>query len=238
MRCSLLLVSCVLCAVVVSAAPEQPARIGKVAVFRKSGRAEIAAKVVLTKGILDYLCVLPDSGKEYESLLALDCKAASLHAALLALGARPGSISNGFRFKNRGVREQDGPKQPPGDRVRIMLRWRVGETEHTAPVEKWLIHRATRRAPEALTWVFTGSFFAPSPDGRGQVYVADMEKLAVGMLYHGACVLNVASNAGNPYAGEDKGFEINTNAVPPLGTAVTVIFQTQKKPRKPEANIF
>lgn len=210
-------------------APEAPARIGKVAVFRQSGRAEIAAKVVLTKGILDYLCVLPNSGKEYESLLALDCQAASLHAALLALGARPGSISDGFRFEHRGVREPDGPRQPPGDHVRIMLRWRVGETEHTAPVEKWLIHRATRRAPESLTWVFTGSFFAPAPGDWGRVYMADMEKLAVGMLYHGACVLNVASAAGNPYAGEDKGFEINPNAVPPLGAAVTVIFQAQKK---------
>jgi len=208
---------------------DPPARIGKVTLYRKSRRVEVAARVILTEGILDYLCVLPNSGKEYESLLQLDCHAASLHAALLALGARPGRIDEAFRYKDRGDPLEPTPQQPPGDRVSITLRWGEGEARQSAPVESWLIRRSTGRMPAKLTWVFTGSFFVPHPQQKGKIYLADLEKVVVSMLYHGACVLNLASAAGSPYAGEDKGFEINPRAVPPPGTPVTVIFHVQKR---------
>lgn len=210
------------------------AQVGKLALDRQARRAEVGAQVILREGILDYLCVLPNSGKEYESLLELDCKAASLHAALLALGARPGSIDPAFGFKHRGDPDEDNAGKPPGDRVRIMLRWRSHGIERSAPVETWLLRRATRRAPEPLCWVFTGSFLVPAPDGEGRVYLADMEKVAVAVLYHGACVLNLADAAGSPYAAADKGFEINPAAVPPLGTRVTVVFQVEAGPRNAE----
>jgi len=209
--------------------PDLPVRIGKVTLYRKSRRAEVAASVILTEGILDYLCVLPNSGKEYESLLQLDCRAASLHAALLALGARPGSLDEAFRYKDRGDPRQPTPQQPPGDRVTITLRWGEGEARRSAPVETWLIRRSTGRMPAKLTWVFTGSFFVPHPRRKGKIYLADLERLAVSMLYHGACVLNLAGAAGSPYAGDDKGFEVNPNAVPLPGTPVTVIFHVQKR---------
>ena len=75
----------------------------------------------------------------------------------------------------------------------------------------------------------SGSFFAPDPDGKGKMYIADQERIAVAMLYHGACVLNLASAAGSPYKGDDKGYEVRAKVVAPLETEVTVLFQVMKK---------
>lgn len=203
-------------------------RIGKVTVRRAEGCAEVKASVCLDKGILDYLCVAPDSGKEYESLLRLQCRASSLHAALLALGARPGALDDAFKGQGRGDRERGKSGAPKGARVRLSVRWRAGGHEREAPVSAWVIERATGRPPEGLAWVFTGSFFAPRADGKGKVYLADEERIIVAMLYHGACVLNLASAAGSPYQGDDKGYEINAAAVPPVETPVWVVFRVMK----------
>ncbi len=59
---------------------------------------------------------------------------------------------------------------------------------------------------------------------RAGGYVGDLERTPVGLGYHKACVLNAASAAGNPYRGDTLGFEINTAAVPKVGTEVWVSF--------------
>ena len=204
-------------------------RIGKVLVLADDGRVEVPAKVCLTSGILDYLCVAPASGKEYESLLRLECRPSSLHAALLALGARPGRIDPKFKSAEHEAGNPDLDGRPLGDHVSISVRWGEGEDAQTVPVTDWLIDRATGAPATPLTWVFTGSFIAPSPDGKGKQYMADTERLVAAVLYHGACVLNLAHNAGNPYTGPKQGYEVNTQAVLPLESDVTVIFQFIKK---------
>ena len=209
-------------------------RIGKVTVLADEGRAEVPARVCLTSGILDYLCVAPASGKEYESLLRLECRPSSLHAALLALGARPGRIDPQFKSAEREAGNPELADRPLGDQVSISVRWGEGASARTVPVTDWLIDRATGAPATPLTWVFTGSFIASSPDGQGKQYMADTERLIAAVLYHGACVLNLAHNAGNPYAGPREGYEVNTQAVPPLDSDVTVIFQfTRKEAERP-----
>jgi len=201
-------------------------RIGKVIVDRVSGTAKVPARICLREGILDYLAVAPGSGKEYESLLVLDCEPSHLHAALLALGARPGRIEDEFKGIVRGdpIRGA-GAGSPPGDRVRISVIWDAEGKTRSAPVEAWLIDRRTKRPPERLDWTFTGSFFAPTFDGKGTAYVADQERLVVALLYHGACVLNLARAAGNPYRASDQGFEVNPAALPSKECLLQVRFR-------------
>jgi len=201
-------------------------RIGKVVVDRASRSAEVEGTICLRQGILDYLAVAPGSGKEYESLLVLDCEPSHLHAALLALGARPGPIEEKFRSTSRGDGASTADSiRPAGDRVEICVSWEADGVRRSAPVSAWLIERRTRRPPADLSWTFTGSFFAKTLDGAATAYAADEERLVAALLYHGACVLNVASAAGNPYAGADQGFEVNTVALPREETPIRVIFR-------------
>ncbi len=209
---------------------EQPLRIGSVKVYREQGYAEAPAEICLRAGVLDFLAVAPESGKEYESLFRLQCRPSSLHAALLALGARPGRIPDAFRFERDGGAAPEEAARPIGDRVRIRLvRHEEDAAAAVTPVELLVTDRATQRSPARLEWIFTGSFFAPSPDGDGDVYVADLERLAVSMLYHSACVLNVASDAGSPYRGTDRGYEINESGLPRAGARLSLRFVFEKE---------
>jgi hypothetical protein len=203
------------------ASPPPKRVLGKYTIYTAEKRAEVRGTVCLNTGILDFFAANADSGKEYETVLILDGECRELHAALLALGAKPGAMPESFK----GDSATPPPKEPPapGSRIGITLRWSDDKGEHTANAESWLIDRATKRPPEKLEWIFTGSFSGKDADGR-EVYVGDLEKTPIGLWYHKACVLNAASAAGNPYRGEALGFEVNTAAVPKVGTEVRVSF--------------
>jgi len=204
-----------------SEAPPSKRVLGKYTIYATEKRAEVRATVCLTAGILDFFAANADSGKEYESVLVLDGQCHELHAALLALGAKPGAMPESFKGDAAGA-----PRKEPatfGSRVGITLRWTDEKGEHTAPAESWLIDRATKQPPEKLEWIFTGSFSGKDSNGQ-EVYVGDLERTPVGLWYRKACVLNAASAAGNSYRGDTLGFEINTAAVPKVGTEVWVSF--------------
>jgi hypothetical protein len=210
------------------AAPDKqkpPDRIGKVTLNREKKYAEAPGTVCLEKDmtILDYLCVAENSGREYESLFRLDGKPSDLHAALLALGARPGSIPAKFKYDRPDMTNIED-KRPPGDKVRVTVVAMKDDQEKETPIEAWLTDRRTRKPPRDLVWIFTGSFFAPAPDGKGQAYMADEERIAAAVLYHSASVLNLASDAGSPYQGEDLGYEIGKDPPQPRGAAVRLRF--------------
>jgi len=204
-----------------TAAPPAKRALGKYTIYPAERRAEVRATVCLNSGILDFFAVNADSGKEYESVLILEGQCHDLHAALLALGAKAGAMPESFK----GDAAAPPPKEPavPGSRVGIVLRWSDDKGGHTANAESWLIDRATKRPPEKLEWIFTGSFSGKTSDGQ-EVYVGDMERTPVGLWYRKACVLNAASAAGNPYRGVTLGFEVNTSAIPKVGTEVWVSF--------------
>jgi hypothetical protein len=204
-----------------AAAPSPKRVLGKYAIYPTEKRAEVRATVCLTSGILDFFAVNAGSGKEYESVLVLEGQCHDLHAALLALGAKPGAMPESFKGDAAGPPPEESAA--PGSRMGITLRWSDDKGERTANAESWLTDRATKRPPEKLEWIFTGSFTGKDTDGQ-EVYVGDMERTPVGLWYRKACVLNAASAAGNPYRGDTLGFEINTAAVPKVGTEVWVSF--------------
>ena len=209
-------------------ASSSTARIGEVTVFAKDKRVEVPGEVCLRKGILEFLAVLPESGKEYESLLILKCKAASLHAALLAIGARPGRVPEEFLGDRLTQPDKSKRRRRVGDRLAIRARWKDGARAKSAPMGQWLLDRATGKPSARLEWVFSGSFFGKLPQSDRRVYAADQEKLAVALWHNEVCVLNLAKAAGSPYRGKRLGYEANTRALPALGTAVLVGFHLKK----------
>jgi len=101
---------------------------------RHGKRVLLKSKVVLREGLLEMLCCLSQT-KEHESVLAVDARAFVIHAALLAVGAKPGHPV------------QFSPKfEPPsGQTIDIFLQWADEKGKlHRVKAQQWIRH-ATHR---------------------------------------------------------------------------------------------
>ncbi|MCX7886061.1 MAG: YdjY domain-containing protein [Verrucomicrobiae bacterium] len=166
---------------------------------------EIPAKVARTNEILEFIAVEPE-GRDYESLLTVECKPSALQFALLLIGCETGTLANA------------------NSRVQI-------EVEHNnkrVPVDQWLIDRKTKKPPSGLRWVFNGSYFVKHPVTGEPVFLSDAEQAHIVLWWQPSIVINLADDRGNPYRGDDQGFEANPAAVPPSGTPVKLILRKLK----------
>jgi len=168
---------------------------------------EAIGAISLTNGILEFIAV-ETGGRDYESLLTLTCRPSTLKYALLLLGLREG-VTNGAP-------------------LRLDVEWEIAGKSHRVPVEKLLRDRATGKSPAALPFIFSGSFFGPDLTGSNQVFHADVEQAHVALWWQPAVLINVRGDQGNPYRGEDRGFEVNSKLVPAVGTPVKLILQSRE----------
>lgn len=167
---------------------------------------EIPAKVARTNDLLEFIAVEPQ-GRDYESLLTVECKPSAMQFALLLIGCETGTVANA------------------NSRVQI-------EVEHNnqrLPVEQWLIDRKTKKPPTGLRWVFNGSYFTKHPVTDEPVFLSDAEQAHIVLWWQPSIVVNLADDRGNPYRGDDQGFEANPAAVPPAGTPVKLILRKAQK---------
>ena len=180
---------------------------GGVQVNGMEGRITAAGHVALTNGILEFVAVQA-GGRDYESLLALDCRPSVLKSALLLLGWPEGATN--------------------GAALRLDVEWKAGDKMQRVPVETWLLDRSTGKPPVKLTFFFSGSFFGSDLTGSNQVFHADVEQAHVALWWQPAVLINVHGDRGNPYRNDAQGFEVNSPRVPPAGTPVQLIFRRQE----------
>jgi hypothetical protein len=109
-------------------------RNGTVLLDKKGKRVLLKAQVALRQGALEMLCCLKQT-KEHESILSLDARAQEVHAALLAIDARPGKPV-----------QYDPEYQPPtGQKIEIFVNW-TDETgkAHRAAAQSWVRQAVNR----------------------------------------------------------------------------------------------
>ena len=165
---------------------------------------EASGKVALTDGILEFIAVEPE-GRDYESLLTLDCKPSELKFALLLIGC------------------EEGEKK--GSLLILEVEWLQDRKAKRVPVEQLLLDRRTRKPAKRLSWRFTGSYFTTHPISGREVFQADEEAAFIALWWEPSVLINVVGDLGNPYRGDDQGFEVLKKAVPPLGTPVKLILR-------------
>jgi len=168
---------------------------------------EATGHIVLTNGILEFLAV-EAGGRDYESLVTLTCRPSALKFALLLVGCPEGETN--------------------GAPLRIEIEWESGGKTNQLPVEALLLDRRTGQAPARLPWIFSGSYFSPDLSGSNQVFAADLEQAHVALWWQPAALINVRAAAGNPYRGDDQGFEVNSQRVPPVGTPIKLFFRRRE----------
>lgn len=184
--------------------------------FEKEGdkrRVIVEATVCFREGQLEGLLCRKQT-KEHEYILTADVDGRSIHAALVAAGAKPG---NPVTFI---------PKYLPatGTTIKVSLRYtKEGKTVQIA-AQEWIVAAKPQRKPLAQDWVFGGSRFVPFPDDNTKppYYLANQGDLI--------CVCNMESAmldlpVQSPKKFDDRLFSANTGRIPPLDTKVEVILE-------------
>ena len=173
---------------------------------------EAAGKIALTNGILEFVAVEP-GGRDYESLLTLDCKPSVLQSALLLIGCETGAV------------RQTAVSGKMGTPLALEVVWVAGGKARRVPVASLLVDRTAQKQPPALPWVFNGSYFTTHPITSNRVFQADEEHAHVALWWQPSIPINLGGDFGNPYKNDAHGFEANSAALPPKGTPVTLILR-------------
>ncbi len=175
----------------------------------KNKQVVLEGEVCFTKGPLELFACLKGT-KEHESVISVNTKAFVVHAALLAVGAKPGSP---VKFDPQYV-AATGPK------VEILCYWNdENGKEHKARAQDWVRDIKTKKAM-AQPWVFAGSSFYIDDETKHQYYLADGGDFICVSNFPGAMLdLPIESTSAN----EDLMFEAFTENIPPKGTKVTLV---------------
>ncbi len=229
MRPSLLLLALPLslaCAQV-PAAPEAPRpsavkeispglfQIGQARLEQSTRTIKFPAAINMTDGLLEYLLVSRD-GPTHESLLVSDLEPNDLHLAMLLLGAKGSPAAKGAQPAPGQITEEYLKRAPAltGESVSLTVTWKgEGAAEKSGPVEDWLLYGDTNKPPARGPWLYTGSVFGS--DGQ---FIAQQQGVFAALVTNPAALIN------NPRKGHDsdKVWSVNTKAVPPAETPLTV----------------
>lgn len=135
---------------------------GRLWIDRKRSRVYVDGYVALKRGPLE-MFACPIGTKEHESIVAVLAKSREVHAALLAIGASPGTP----------VRFRPEFKPASGQIIRVFVCWYDSEGEfQSVDARQWIQDLQTEKAMD-VEWVFAGSGFWQDPEDKREYYQAD-----------------------------------------------------------------
>jgi hypothetical protein len=186
---------------------------------QKRKQVVVEGYVCLRKGALEMLAC-PEGTKEHESVIALNCKAWQVHAALQALGAKP---VHPVKFNPDYVPAK-------GTIVEIDILWRDEQgNKRKARAQDWVQDHQTGKALEH-NWVFGGSQMYRDPMTGQELYLAEDGDLV--------CVSNfTTATLDLPIASSKEAGQLVyaafTERIPPRKTRVRLVFRPQLKDDDP-----
>lgn len=191
---------------------------------RAKNRLVIDGNVCLIRGPLEMFACLKGT-KEHESIVAVDCEAMTVHAGLLALGAKPGTP----------VVFRPEYKPATGSIVDITCIWTDDQGKvHRDRAQDWIREHETEK-PMTQNWVFAGSGFWKDEDTGKDRYLAEGGDFICVSNFPSA-MLDVPINSSSE---AEKGllFEAWTDKIPPKGTRVRLVLtpRLETKPAAAEA---
>jgi len=186
---------------------------------------EIAGHACLDVGWLEQIVCTPGT-REHEALVVTEARPSDVHAALLMAGFEPGRPGRWEPTETgyRGV-------PPTGTELSIRMRWTdpgTGERREV-PVRDWIRDHHGRRAFPETPWIFGGSRFVEIPPALrsegdpAEMYAADGSGSVIGLVTFGDEVIGYSKVLADQVELEPAEWEVDTEAVPPIGTPVTVV---------------
>lgn len=180
-----------------------------------SRRVVINAYVCLREGQLEGF-LTKRQAKEHEYILASDCDAQIIHAALIATGAEAGSP---VKF---GPGDQYAPAHGTLIKVSVQYKDKQGKLV-SVPAQQW-IRNAVKKKPLDHEWVFAGSRLIPDPDQKlPPFYGANSgDVICICNMTEAMLDLPIKNLNSEP---DTRIFEAWTERIPPIGTRVDVILE-------------
>ena len=190
----------------------------------KNKQVVIDGQVCLTQGPLEMFAV-PKNTKEHEAVVSVNTKAFAVHAALLAVGAKPGGT---VKFD---------PQYTPasGTKVEVLIYFTDEKgNQKNVRAQEWIRDMKTKKAME-YPWVFAGSGFIKDEQTNLETYLAEAgDFICVSNFPDAMLDLPIESTSAN----EELMFEAFTQNIPPRGTKVTLVLtpQIEKQPTADKSN--
>jgi len=175
--------------------------------------------------------VCSPSTREHESLVVARARPSNIHAALLMAGFEPGKPGH-WTYDN----DKFAIVEPKGEKLAVLVRYQKNGTTVEEDIGKWIRAPATeKKDPKPFPrepFVFGGSAMERNPPGTppGEHYVADMSGSIIGLVTFGDEMIGFSKVMSDQESVQEPEWEVNTEAVPPVGTAVTVIIRKWKNP--------
>jgi hypothetical protein len=169
----------------------------------KQKEIRINCKLAMTEGILEFFLV-DEKGRTYESVFkTTDSQPSELHFALLLLGFEPIPFKEYADLsKNTNALEILAKKK-----CLLKIELRHKQKDKPVPLSALLNNReVTPAKTQELYWVFTGAPFDLASDSAHK-YTADHSDVYIGIWPELYSVINLFSDAGNPYRG-NLGYEM------------------------------
>lgn len=187
----------------------------RVWVDRKKHRVIADGYVAIQEGQLE-MFACPVFTKEHESVVALFSKAATIHAALLAIGAQPG----------KPVQWEPEYQPPSGSEIRIRALWVTKDGQKKSEdARTWIRKLGAGKKNLETNWVFAGSGFWEDPDTKIRRYLAESGDLICVSNFSTATldipVKSTEANAGLLFVADSE-------RVPEPGTPVRLVLQLVK----------
>ena len=173
--------------------------------------------ICLTAGSLEVFAC-PRHTKEHESIVSLNALSEQVHAALLAIDAKPG----------KPVKWVPDYKPASGDVIEIKVMWKADDELITRRGQEMILNIKTGE-PMQHDWVFGGSMIekieATENTPEESYYLANSGELV--------CVSNFSTAAldvpvKSSDANEGLLFQANTPNIPEVGTKVYVVFSKKE----------
>ena len=204
-----------------TASDERPVEVAPGLVADRAAReVRIVAEVACDRGWLEQAACKAGT-REHESLLVVDVAPSAIHAALLLVGARPGS-PGGWTQATDGTVSRIAPT---GDPLAILVRGAFGEV----PLSEWIEDPVSGRAFPADAWVFAGSRMRPNTRsmGPGEHYVADRTGSVVGIVTFGDETVAFREVVPDRAEVEAPAWQARTARLPAPGTRVELVLRPQ-----------
>ena len=210
---------------------QSAARFPGMTIDREAGYVDLDATVVLRDGEwLELLACSPNT-REHESILAVPARPSHIHLALILLGIEPGSPMRWQEVQNEETGDWEWVTHPArGPRVAVSIVTGGADDETVTPASAWINDGDGNAMPDHH-WIFTGSTLETfeNPDGDDMeaeaVYSADAAGNVISLVNFGDDVLVKPSDLTNQGEGSNAAWNANTDAIPPVGTAVRIRLQ-------------
>jgi hypothetical protein len=166
------------------------------------------AVVNMDQGAVEYLLV-NESGKVHESVFRTGVEPYHIHLATVLVGTKENL--------SRAVGTATNPPPLAGDKVSLSASWKTSGGESHCRGEDLVFNTQTKSPMSRGNWVYNGSRVVEG------TFLAQRDGSVVSIISDPDALIN------NPRPGRenDEIWQVNTNAVPPVGTAVQITIKLE-----------